>query len=292
MLERSRMRFAWLLLIAACAVDPSGLFEEADTDGSPRDAEAGDARVDAAAGDLGPVDLGADFGPVDPGPDLGPADLGPPDLGSPDLGPPDLGSPDLGPPDLGPPDLGPPDLGPPDLGPPDLGPPDLGPPDMGCGTDETCNGADDDCDGAIDEAVGGGGNACAFCTRGVSPGGSTYQFCPDARAWDDARDICRAFGYELASPETMAEDTYLDGQITDAEDWWLALNDQDSEGSFEWEDRPSDRPLGAFSDWDSGEPNNGTSENCVRINAGTRRWRTSDCNGFTQDSNYYICEAR
>ena len=261
-------------------MDPAGI--PGDEDGGT---QVGDANVDR---DLGPDAAPTDLGPLDQGPDD-------PDLG--DSGPIDLGPPDLGPPDLGPPDLGPPDLGPPDLGPPDLGPPDLGPPDMGCGMPEVCNGMDDDCDGNIDEDPGAprGDNACSTCTRAVSPGGRTYQICPVDVTWSTALSNCRMYGYELASPETMAEDTFLDMNLIAGDDYWLALNDRDNEGTFEWEDGAGDRPLGAFSDWDTGEPNGDGSltnnQDCGRINSGTRRWRDSYCSGTLQPSHYYICEA-
>ncbi|MAQ13335.1 MAG: hypothetical protein CMN30_00845 [Sandaracinus sp.] len=195
---------------------------------------------------------------------------------------------------MGPPDLGPPDLGPPDLGPPDLGPPDLGPPDMGCGMPEVCNGLDDDCDGAVDENPGGprGENACDACTRTVSPGGVTYQVCEFSISWSDGRTLCRAAGYQLASPETAAEDSFLDGQLLGGQDYWIGLNDLASEGTFVWSDQPADRPLSGFTDWQSGEPNDAPGgADCVRIDRSSNQWRDSDCTGAVQDSNFVACEA-
>ena len=77
------------------------------------------------------------------------------------------------------------------------------------------------------------------------------------------------------------------------DDYWIGLNDRDTEGAFEWEDRPNDRPLGAFDDWDTsiGEPNGGNGDDCVRIELGGLRWRDSDCAGGSQDSHYFACEA-
>lgn len=258
--------------MVGCAVDPSGVPARNGDD----DASVNDASTDFSVPD-GPVtpDLGRDSG-VDLGPDV--------DMAMPD----DLGV------DQGPPDLGPPDLGPPDLGPPDLGPPDLGPPDMfmdgGCGTAETCNAVDDDCDGAIDENPGGdrGENICPTCTRAVSPGGVTYQICPVDVSWSDALAACRVSDYELASPETMAEDAFLDMVLLPGDDYWIGLNQRDGDG-WEWEDRPSDRPLGAFDDWRSDEPNG--SGDCARIDRDDDQWRDSDCNGGFQDSFYFVCEA-
>ncbi len=175
----------------------------------------------------------------------------------------------------------------------------MGPPDMfmdgGCGMAETCNAVDDDCDGAIDENPGGprGENICPDCTRAVSPGGVTYQICPFSVEWTEARDLCRLSAYELASPETMAEDTFLDSVLIAGGDYWIGLNDRDSEGDFEWEDAAGDRPLGGFNDWDTsiGEPNGGDGDDCVRIEFGGKRWRDSDCEGFFQDDHYFACEA-
>ena len=259
------------VLLAGCAVDPSGI--------PGRNAEDDAAITDAA------TDLFVPDGPVTPdlGRDLGMRDFGPEvDMAMED----DLGV-----------DMGPPDMGPPDLGPPDLGPPDMGPPDMfrdgGCGMAEVCNAVDDDCDGNIDENPGGprGENACPDCTRAVSPGGVTYQICPISRGWFDAVNTCRSFGYELASPETAAEDTFLDSVLISGDDYWIALNDDDDEGTFEWEDRPADRPLGSFDDWQSGEPNGGAFDDCVRIELDTLQWRDTDCEGLDAADNFYACEA-
>jgi C-type mannose receptor len=172
---------------------------------------------------------------------------------------------------------------------------DMGMPDAGCGMPEECNAVDDDYDGAIDELPGGprGENVCDNCTRAVSPGGVTYQICPGDVQWTTARDTCRAFGYELASPETMAEDEFLDSQLSDSSDWWIGLNDRDNEGDFEWSD--GGRALSGFDDWDTsvGEPNDSVigHEDCVRIETETYQWRTSDCQGIGQDDYPYVCEA-
>ena len=276
------------LLVAGCAVDPSGIPGRGDS-------AVSDGAVDFSVPD-GPVtpDLGRDQGVPD---DLGPED----DMAMAD----DLGL-DMGPPDMAPPDMGPPDMGPPDLGPPDMGPPDLGPPDMfidgGCGMAETCNGADD-CDGAIDENPGGdrGENICDGCTREVF-GGKTYQVCPFSVTWDEALGLCQSFGYELAALETRAEDAFIDSSLVGGDDYWIGLNDRDAEGDFEWEDSRGDRPLGSFTDWDTsnGEPNNapGGDGDCVRISRDDGdRWRDDDCdtNGiadFFQAENDYVCESR
>ena len=261
-----------------CAVDASGVPGRDGDDTAVNDAFNDSSLPDGAVA----LDLGRDLG-IDLGPEL---DMAMAD----DLGV-DQGAPDMGAPDMGAPDMGPPDMGPPDMGPPDMGPPDMGPPDMfidgGCGTDESCNARDDDCDGLIDENPGGprGENVCPLCTRAVSPNGVTYQICPSRASWTVARDACRLTDYELASPETMNEDSFLDSVLIDGDDYWIGLNERDHEG-WEWEDQPTDRPLGTtFDDWRRGEPN-GSGE-CVRIALGTLKWRDTNCGA----SHYFVCEA-
>jgi len=220
-----------------------------------------------------------------------PEDLGPEtDMGE----PPDMAMmmDDLGV-DMGPPDMGPPDLGPPDMFVPE---PDMFVPDGGCGMAETCNGADDDCDGAIDENPGGdrGENVCPACLRRVSPAGGTYQVCNDGTVrWEDARDACRAVGYELVTIDSMTEDDYVDSILPGSDDYWIGLNDRDTEGDFEWVDGTS-FSSGSFSDWESGEPNDAPDGgDCVRISRGDgNRWRDDDCRGVVfQSENRFVCEA-
>ena len=299
----------WLLLLAACAVDRSGL---AVGDG-------GDPERDAA-----------------PTPDAG-ADATPPDLSS-DAGPPDAPPPDAGPPDAGGCAPGTIDL---DLDPGngceyvctptgvetcntldddcdgavdgpgavgfaafylDADGDGYGNPGMSmsaCGAPmghvatgddcndadaavhpgvlEACNGRDEDCDGAIDDGV-----TCGACVSG-STGGHAYLFCSVGQSYASSETACVGFGYHLATIQDATEDAWVAAQARGmrATGWWIGYNEVG--GPYHWIAGTS-----SYTGWAPGEPSGG-SEHCT-LEAWTGPTAGSWNDGACGMSFPFVCE--
>ena len=150
---------------------------------------------------------------------------------------------------------------------------------------ETCDGTDEDCDGTTDE-----GTSCGMCTQ-VNRGSRSYLFCFDIqRSWADARRYCAMFGYDLVTVEDSAENDWLNSQERSLDSnnvlWWYGGTDRAMEGTWVW--APTMTPISYF-DWDGGEPNGGTDENCLNNeNRGSPEWNSADCD----ESYRFVCEAQ
>ena len=68
-------------------------------------------------------------------------------------------------------------------------------------------------------------------------------------------------------------------------EWWIGLNDHDSEGTFVWEDGTTV----SYTNWHSGEPNDyGSGEDCGQLNFwGDGTWNDQSCS----ETLYFICES-
>lgn len=149
-------------------------------------------------------------------------------------------------------------------------------------TDEMCNATDDDCDGLIDESV------CSCPV--VSIGASTYAFCRTNRlSWANARLACTAFGYDLVTIEDATENAALAAEVLarDLEDAWIGLNDQTTEGTFEW----SSGSPAAYRNWIPDQPSGTLHEDCTQIVNGDAgavpgQWNDARC----VEDRYFICE--
>lgn len=145
-----------------------------------------------------------------------------------------------------------------------------------------CNAIDDDCDARIDE------EGCS-CTRGRRDD-STYLFCEAGGTWQDARDACRGFGYELVTLDDADEHAFA-WTIANglrAEHWWIGINDVEVEGIFVWVDGT---PV-EYQRWVLGQPNDGatgSSEDCGMMAPDVPDWKDGDCGWLT---NPYVCETR
>src|SRR5690606_33217859 len=98
-------------------------------------------------------------------------------------------------------------------------------------------------------------------------GPRSYLFCNTTDDWRDARDFCAARGYYLVKIEDAAEQAFVTttaGAIS-GEAWWIGLNDRASEGMYVWTDGT---PLGAYTAWEPGQPNDSTvggEQDCVAL---------------------------
>jgi hypothetical protein len=101
------------------------------------------------------------------------------------------------------------------------------------GATEVCNGIDDNCDGTADDT-----SVCPCPVEHHPDPEHPYMFCADAMDWFDSKADCEASGYRLVTFDSQAElDWATNTAITFADNtWWLGLNDQATEGSWNWED--------------------------------------------------------
>ena len=94
--------------------------------------------------------------------------------------------------------------------------------------------------------------------------------------WGSAKVWCEQMGPKsnLVQIETEAESDYLIGKFGDAYSW-IGATDSEEEGKFRWVDGSSV----AFSNWNTGEPNNSNgNEDCVHIYGGHRnKWNDKNC---------------
>lgn len=141
----------------------------------------------------------------------------------------------------------------------------------------------------------GGGVSCdgssdAFCPCDIQVNeGRRYLFCQDAVTWEEARELCRSFGSELAKIESESEQAFVWGVAGAIDgDYWIGLTDAEEEGVFVWSDGT---PLGSFAPWAFEQPDNGDGEieeDCIElIQIENGLWNDRDC-----DTDYldYICE--
>ncbi|XP_078615023.1 perlucin-like protein [Branchiostoma floridae x Branchiostoma japonicum] len=128
----------------------------------------------------------------------------------------------------------------------------------------------------------------------VCPNGSVkfqdrcFSFSADMKTYAGARSACQAAGGHLAMPKDQATDDFLRNQMTRYPSdsvVWFGLTDLVQEGTFVWEDGT---PLTGWSNWYSGQPDDGSSaEDCVEWRAlYGYRWNDLSC----LSSLYYVCE--
>lgn len=159
-------------------------------------------------------------------------------------------------------------------------------PDVAPGLPELCDGKDNDCDLGVDEYAPDT-TSCAGCTA-VVIGARVFHLCAASLAWPAAEAACQLYGAttHLASIHGQAEQDAVVtaiAMINPAADWWIGLNDRDSEGSFVWIDAtPVD-----FTAWADMEPNDYmAAEDCAEYIAGAAGlWNDAGCD----IPYYYIC---
>lgn len=141
------------------------------------------------------------------------------------------------------------------------------------GATELCNNVDENCDGIRDEDP-----ACSPACAARQVLGRTYLFCNDRQTWDASAASCRDRGYRLVSITSMAENDAVHAVasmlFTMRNLWWIGLNDNTTEGVFEWVDfGPS-----AYTNWEPGEPmSTHGGMDCVLQSRDTGAWRTERC---------------
>ncbi|CAG0905288.1 unnamed protein product, partial [Cyprideis torosa] len=87
-----------------------------------------------------------------------------------------------------------------------------------------------------------------------------YYVRTQMKGWIEARDACRADGFDLVTIESSAENTFVFGLLSDAA--WIGLNDIDTEGTYVW----SDGSQSGYTNWDDAQPNNWLNQDCIFMN--------------------------
>lgn len=137
---------------------------------------------------------------------------------------------------------------------------------------EVCNdGLDQDCSGTADDA-----GWCAWECSPLKGLEQPFVLCQGKRTWEEARDVCFAWGSDLAWFADAAEQAVVqEGVLQEFQplDRWIGVNDLSDEGLFTW----SDGSAPAFAPWAEGQPNDGGfGQDCVRLLPdGT--WNDTDC---------------
>lgn len=110
--------------------------------------------------------------------------------------------------------------------------------------------------------------------------GHYYDFVAGNISWDDALAAAETFslpGYDsyLVTITSAGEDAFVKALVGANEYVWAAGTDRDAEGVWKWAAGPelgqifygAGAPLGAYSNWNVGEPNNSNTENYLHVNA-------------------------
>lgn len=174
---------------------------------------------------------------------------------------------------------------------------DAGLPDAG-------NRCDDGQQNGSEQGVDCGGTCAPCACRLYVAGPKRYWICPILATWAQARYTCTAFAGDLASIGSAPERDFVRGALDDAYQvglipeptGWIGGSDQIVEGSWGW----SDGTVTAYTNWASGEPNNGAGsgvpENCMTMctqlgvssgHCGAVGWGDSRCD---TTYNVFVCE--
>jgi hypothetical protein len=126
--------------------------------------------------------------------------------------------------------------------------------------------------------------------------GHRYYVCPSARAWQAARDACRANPrFDLIRIDDAAEQRFLETSVTSlTSDVWINASDTTTPDSWAWMDDgevfwtgmgTGSAAAGLYSDWAEGEPSgNG---DCARHAVIDSAWRDSHCD---EEMHFFVCE--
>jgi hypothetical protein len=122
--------------------------------------------------------------------------------------------------------------------------------------------------------------ASALCPTGWDAfNGRCYLFDTTDRTWDSCRDLCSDNGADMFCVSNAAENNFIltnAATATASNGVWIGLNDISVEGSFVWEPGCSSTYL----NWNSGEPNDGTStssQDCGTVMTTAGFWDDKDC---------------
>lgn len=116
--------------------------------------------------------------------------------------------------------------------------------------------------------------------------GHTYIFSDNAVNWSNAQVSCAQQGMHLASIHDIDENAFVfqTEQNLGGGSWWLGYTDRISEGSWAWADGMGQ----GFVNWQGGEPNNATDEDCLmHLSAWGGKWNDDQCGKAYR----FVCES-
>ncbi|KAI6647376.1 hypothetical protein LOD99_12372 [Oopsacas minuta] len=112
---------------------------------------------------------------------------------------------------------------------------------------------------------------------GISNEGTCFRYFQSSPInWVDSRQQCLSSGYDLATISSSEENALWLSLVTGTTDCWIGLNDIDNEGTFVWVDGSDS----TYRNFDTNEPNGGSSESCVHTRS-SGRWNDHQCIGQT-----------
>ncbi|XP_031217975.1 pulmonary surfactant-associated protein D [Mastomys coucha] len=123
----------------------------------------------------------------------------------------------------------------------------------------------------------------ALFPDGRSVGDKIFRTANSEKPFEEAQEMCRQAGGQLASPRSATENAAIQQLITaHNKAAFLSMTDVGTEGKFTY---PTGEPL-VYSNWAPGEPNNnGGAENCVEIFT-NGQWNDKACG----EQRLVICE--
>ena len=120
----------------------------------------------------------------------------------------------------------------------------------------------------------------------ISSRGSCFSyFSTSAILWSNARTACIAWGGNLATIPSAADNALILTTSTSGTTCLIGINDINTEGVYVW----ADGSTSTYRNWRAGEPNdNGGSEDCASFHA-DGKWNDINCN---RNENCYYCSVR
>ncbi|KAK7944580.1 hypothetical protein WMY93_000308 [Mugilogobius chulae] len=124
-----------------------------------------------------------------------------------------------------------------------------------------------------------------FCASPWIPyNGHCFHLHREKKTWPEAVKECRKEAGDLLSIRHLEDQSFVISQLgyASTDELWIGLNDQRTEGLFDWIDQT---PV-LFSSWEYGEPSlSGDSEDCVLMRGEKGNWADRSCD----EQHGFIC---